>query len=196
MNPGIAEAEKILLLRVARAAIRDRLSGTHTSLPPPRGALAKRFGVFVTVHEVRGSGASIRRDLRGCIGFLKTAAPLSTAVRRAAVASAFDDPRFPPVRAEELAGLEIEISVLSPPAVVSSTADIRVGEHGLVVRRGEQAGLLLPQVAVEQRWDRETFLRQTCRKAGLPQDAWTKPGTIIETFSAVVFNDRGIDTLS
>jgi AmmeMemoRadiSam system protein A len=111
-------------------------------------------------------------------------------VKEVAAASAFEDPRFPPVRGDELDALSIEISVLSPLERISDVEKIRVGVHGLIMRRGARSGLLLPQVAVEQGWDRDTFLTHTCYKAGLPGDAWKSPDTIIEIFSALVFHEE------
>jgi AmmeMemoRadiSam system protein A len=108
-----------------------------------------------------------------------------------AVASAFDDPRFPSLRAGELAEISIEISALSPFSRIKDPGEIRVGEHGIMIRLGHRSGLLLPQVATEQGWDRDTFLTQTCHKAGLPADAWKSSAAVIEIFSAVVFHEEG-----
>jgi AmmeMemoRadiSam system protein A len=105
------------------------------------------------------------------------------------VSAALRDPRFPPVRPDELESLHLEISVMSPIVPVTNVEEIEVGRDGLIISRGGAAGLLLPQVASEYGWDRETFLSQTCRKAGLPADAWRAPGTRIERFSAEVFSE-------
>jgi len=111
-------------------------------------------------------------------------------VREMAPAAAFQDPRFKPLQADELPGLEIEISVLSPLRLIKSTDEIEVGKHGLYIVRGMNRGLLLPQVATEYHWDRLTFLEQTCQKAGLPPDAWKDPRTQIYVFRADIFGDH------
>jgi AmmeMemoRadiSam system protein A len=136
----------------------------------------------VTLNERTGA-------LRGCIGSIEPVAPLARAVAASAVNAAFRDPRFPPVRKEELPDLHIEISVMSPIETVADVKDIEVGRDGLIISRGHRAGLLLPQVATEYAWDRETFLRQTCVKAGLPSEAWRSPDCRIEKFSAEVFGE-------
>ncbi len=117
--------------------------------------------------------------------------PLLETVIEAAEASAFHDPRFPPLDKRELPGISIDISVLSEPRPLASLDEIQVGTHGLIVRRGLRSGLLLPQVATEYGWDRDTFLTHTCFKAGLPGDAWRAPDTEIELFSAEVFGEQG-----
>jgi AmmeMemoRadiSam system protein A len=114
--------------------------------------------------------------------------PLAEAVAHCAAAAATGDPRFPPVAAEELAFLEIEVSVLSPLRRISDPSEVQVGTHGLYISRSNQHGLLLPQVATELRWDFETFLRQTCLKAGLPEDAW-RHGAEIQVFTVDHFTD-------
>ena len=120
-------------------------------------------------------------------------APLCEAVRSSAINAAFRDPRFLPVVREELVHLHIEISVMSPIEPVTSIDEIEVGRDGLIVRHAGRAGLLLPQVATEHRWDRHVFLRQTCVKAGLPSDAWRSPECRIERFSAEVFSEQLAD---
>lgn len=129
-------------------------------------------------------------QLRGCIGYIEAVKPLLDTIEEMARAAAFSDWRFNPVTAPELPRLEIEISVLSPITAVADPASIVVGVHGLIVSRGSKRGLLLPQVAVEWGWDRETFLAQTCVKAGLPESAWKEKGTKIECFSAEVFSEK------
>lgn len=127
--------------------------------------------------------------MRGCIGFVTAERPLLAAVEEAAQAAAFQDPRFPPLTRQELGEVHLEISVLSQPRPVSDVREIEVGRHGLIVRRGLRSGLLLPQVATEYGWDRETLLQHTCRKAGLPDDCWRESGTALELFSAEVFGE-------
>ncbi len=106
------------------------------------------------------------------------------------MSSAFEDPRFPPLGKEEWDATTIEISVLSPFEKITDAGRIRVGTHGIMIRRGSRSGLLLPQVATEQGWDRDTFLTHACLKAGLPADAWRSPDTSIEIFSAIVFHEE------
>lgn len=127
------------------------------------------------------------RELRGCIGMIVAVSALDETVRAMARAAALEDPRFRPVTEAELESLQLEISVLSPMVEIAAE-DVIAGRHGLMVSYGGRRGLLLPQVAVEQRWDRETFLSQTCRKAGLPLDQWKK-GAKIEAFTAEVFGE-------
>lgn len=131
---------------------------------------------------------TIRGALRGCIGHVIGFVPLWRAVEENAVAAAFNDPRFPPLDAGELDAVRIEISVLSP-LVGCPPEEIRVGRDGLLVERGSSRGLLLPQVATEYGWDRDTFLDHTCRKAGLERGCWRDPATSISRFSAEIFSE-------
>ena len=126
--------------------------------------------------------------MRGCIGILKAIYPIYKGVARFAYEAAFKDPRFPPVSPEELPEITVEISVLTLPRKIKSIDEIEVGKHGLIIKKGFYQGLLLPQVAVEYGWDRETFLEHTCLKAGLYRNAWKDPDTEISIFSAQVFN--------
>jgi AmmeMemoRadiSam system protein A len=180
---SLTEDERRTLLATARASIAARFAGTR--FDPPRGtpALETPCGAFVTL--------KIDGHLRGCIGRLAAVEPLVRTVADVALSSAFDDPRFPPLARAELAKALIEISVLSPLARTTDVGEIRVGTHGILVRRGGRSGLLLPQVAVEQGWGREEFLVHTCRKAGLPDGAWRDPDTAIEIFTAIVFAEEG-----
>ena len=164
MEFALTEPEKRILIETARAAIEARLAHASPRYPEPTAALTTPCGAFVTLK----AGGS----LRGCIGHIVASKPLVDTVKEVAVASAFEDPRFPPLRREEWGGIRLEISVLSPFERVTDTDRIVVGVHGIMVRQGYRSGLLLPQVAAEQNWDRETFLAHTCRKAGLPSDAW------------------------
>jgi len=177
---NLTHADKNQLLKQARASIEAHLSSA--SVPPGPEAspvLGQRRGAFVTLHR--------QGRLRGCIGYLEAVKPLLQTVQEMAAAAAFHDPRFKPLKKEELADLEIEISVLSPMQLISSTDDIEVGKHGLYVVQGFCRGLLLPQVAAECKWDRLAFLQQTCLKAGLPPDAWKDPSTKIYSFTADIF---------
>lgn len=144
--------------------------------------LMRERGAFVTLTK--------NGELRGCIGYISPMKPLAMTVRDVAALAALRDTRFNPVAPEELGSLAWEISALSPLRRVLDVKQIEVGKHGLLMRRGDSQGLLLPQVPVEQKWDRETFLRETCRKAGLPADAWRDDATDIFSFTALVFNDH------
>jgi AmmeMemoRadiSam system protein B/AmmeMemoRadiSam system protein A len=173
--------ERRYLLARARRSIETSLGSesVNTEPAPTTPAMNNPRGGFITL--------KIRKRLRGCIGRIEGSGPLPTMVEDMAKAAAFDDPRFPQLEASELKDLHIEISVLSPLRDAFGPADIEVGRHGLVVERGTQRGLLLPQVAVEQKWDAVTFLEQTSCKAGLNDDAWTHADTSVFTFTAVVF---------
>lgn len=148
---------------------------------PWQGALAAPCGAFVTLHQSDG-------ELRGCIGQMVGDGPLGDLLQEMAIAAGTNDPRFPPVTLAELITLRYEISVLSPMQRTRAE-DVKPGTHGLLIRQVRRSGVLLPQVAAEHRWDRETFLQQTCRKAGLPMDAWQQPETEIFTFTAQVFGE-------
>ena len=144
--------------------------------------LRRPAGAFVTLRTHDG-------DLRGCIGSIQARDALVRAVHSNAISAAFRDPRFRPVRREEMAALELEISVMGPIEKVIDIDDVIVGRDGLIISRGRFAGLLLPQVATEYGWDRQTFLDQTCVKAGLGRGDWRDPRTVIEKFSAEVFGE-------
>jgi AmmeMemoRadiSam system protein A len=180
---SITPEEKHELLKTARDAISSRLGGKspQRQAPPAGSALAIPCGAFVTLRK--------HGELRGCIGHITASKPLLETVRDMAVAAAFEDPRFPSLTSGELPEISIEISALSPFTRITDPAEIRVGEHGIMMRLGHRSGLLLPQVAVEQGWDRDTFLTHTCFKAGLPADAWKTGSAEIEIFSAVIFNE-------
>lgn len=173
-------AERELLLRVARAAIAAHVSGTVAPVPDMSGVLARKGGAFVTL-KIRGA-------LRGCIGHLDVDEPLGRVIPRCAVAACSTDPRFEPVSAAELPSLALEISLLAPLETMTGAADLEVGRHGLVVERDGRRGLLLPQVATEWGWDSKTLLAETCRKAGLPRDAWHH-GATLWRFEAEVFRE-------
>ncbi len=179
----INEDDQRLLLQLARHAIqttvqKGRRLPVVESLSP---LLREKRGVFVTLWE---------GELRGCIGFPYPVKPLAEAVQEAAVSAALQDPRFPPVRLEELTRIELEISVLTIPKAIKPS-QIQVGVHGLVVSRGNRSGLLLPQVAMEYQWDAQTLLEQTCVKAGLEPDAWR--GKInLSGFEAQVFGEADL----
>ena len=176
-----SDADRRLLLSLAREAIAAHVSGNHMSEPPLAGVLQRIGGAFVTIHN--------RGDLRGCIGHVEADEPLGRLIPRMAVAACSSDPRFPAVTERELPRLDLEISLLGPLEPAASAEDIEIGRHGLVVELGWHRGLLLPQVATEWKWDRETFLAHTCHKAGLPRDAWRNGATIFR-FEAEVFGEH------
>lgn len=183
---GLSGEDKVYLLRLARVAIESSFRGGKIDLPPRASTLLDEpRGAFVTLTK--------QGKLRGCIGYIEAVKPLRETIAEMAASAAFKDWRFPPVKESELDDIEIEISVLSPLRRIDDPSTIEVGRHGIIISRGSSRGLLLPQVAVEWGWDRETFLRQTCAKAGLPQDAWSKEGTRIDIFSADIFNERELD---
>ncbi len=187
MTEGLlSPADRQALLRLAREAILAALSGQEPrrkeELP---AALQERRGAFVTLHAGR------THELRGCIGYIEPHFALWDTVTRAAQAAALEDRRFEPVTESELPEIEIEISVLSLPAPILPEA-VEVGRHGLIVAMGRRRGLLLPQVASDHGWDRETFLDQTCLKAGLPAGSWRREGVQLHAFTAQVFGqDKG-----
>ena len=174
--------ERGALLQLAHRAIAARLKGEAIDLTPPSDHLAENRGAFTTLH----TGG----QLRGCIGYPLAIVPLYRTIAETAAAAAFEDPRFMPVTADELAQLTIEISVLSPLKPIAPE-EVEVGRHGLVVSHAGRRGLLLPQVPVEHGWDREMFLAQTCIKAGIAPNAW-KHGARLEAFSAEVFGEESL----
>lgn len=180
---GLTREERIALLELARGTIVAALSGA----PPPAasmdtGAFRIHCGGFVTLDK--------NGKLRGCIGYVQAVKPLVETISEMAVQAALHDPRFPPVHAGEVQDIEIEISVLSPLVPVMDIAEIEVGRDGLVISLGRASGLLLPQVASERNWDRETFLDQTCVKAGLPAGSWRREDVTILRFTAEVFSEK------
>ena len=176
-----SEADRRTLLELARHAVVEAVSRQQLPVQIPKeGVLAERSGVFVTLH--------VRGRLRGCIGVIEGQEPLGEAIVRCAASAALQDPRFSPLGAEELGELLIEISILSPPAPIQPDS-IEIGNHGLLISRGAQRGLLLPQVATEHRLSREQFLEETCRKAGLAREAWREPGTLVFAFTCEVFSE-------
>jgi AmmeMemoRadiSam system protein A len=172
------------LLEISRRAIVEAIVRSRNWLPPaPQGKLAERRGVFVTLDR--------RGKLRGCVGQVTAPDPLALAVSHCAVAAARNDKRFSPVRPHEVPELTIEISVLSAFETIQ-LAQIEIGRHGLMVVRGPSRGVLLPQIAVEHQWTPERFLRETCDKAGLPEDAWKLPETQLFGFTAEQFSEASL----
>lgn len=179
----LSPEDRRVLLQVARSAIEARLWGREPPRPKTTPALERRQGAFVTLTR-REDG-----ELRGCVGLVGEHQPLVDAVTRAAIAAATEDDRFDPVTRDELGSLAVEISVLGPLQPVRPE-EVEVGRHGLMVRHGHRHGLLLPQVATEHNWDRETFLARTCWKAGLPEDTWRGSGVELLAFTATVFGEE------
>lgn len=180
----LKEDHRRILLAIARQSIAAVLGGRAPEWKADDldDILRRPAGAFVTLKTHEG-------DLRGCIGSIRAVDPLYKAVVSSAISAAFRDPRFVPLHAGEIEQLEIEISVMGPIELVTNIENIVVGRDGLIISRDRYAGLLLPQVASEYGWDRETFLQQTCVKAGLPRDAWRAEDCRIEKFSAVVFGE-------
>ena len=169
------------LLRLARGALEAHFAGE--AAPRLASDRAETFG------EPRALFVTLRKggELRGCIGTLSPDGDLSRAVPRFALKAALDDPRFPPLEARELPECEIEISVLTRPLRVEDAQEIEIGRDGLILEARGRSGLLLPQVATEWGFDRERFLAELARKAGLPPEAWREPGAILWRFQAEVF---------
>jgi AmmeMemoRadiSam system protein A len=170
-------AERTQLLGLAHESILSALEGREIPLDPPTAHFSEPRGAFTSLY--------LHGELRGCVGYVLPISSVYRAVADTARAAAFEDTRFHPVTREEAIELEIELSILSPPQPIAPEA-VEIGRHGLLISMSGYRGLLLPQVPVEHDWDRVTFLEQTCRKAGLPRDAWQK-GAVIEAFTAEVF---------
>jgi AmmeMemoRadiSam system protein A len=178
---SLNEDEKSYLKQLAKLAILRQLKPENgEELPePPTDRLREQFGAFVTLRK--------NDSLRGCIGHIVGDKPLNQTIIEMARQAAFSDPRFPPVTLPEFEDLEVEISILSPLTQCPDPTEVAVGRHGLLVKKGFYSGLLLPQVPVEQGWDRDTFLSHTCMKAGLPGNCWKSPDTVLFWFEAEVF---------
>jgi AmmeMemoRadiSam system protein A len=176
----IGQADQQRLLTLARRALEARV---RREPPPPsevEGVLGKPCGAFVTIH--------CHGELRGCLGRIEAQTPLAETVLHLAASVADSDPRFEPVALLELSEIAIEISVLTPEHEVRSITEIELGRHGVIIEQGHRRGLLLPQVAGEYGWDRETFVSHTCRKAALAPDAW-RQGARMFVFEAQVFGE-------
>lgn len=172
--------ERTLLLQVAHESIVSALEIREIALDPPTPHLTESRGAFTSLY--------LGGELRGCVGYVLPVSSVYRAVIDSARAAAFEDTRFYPVTIEEARHLEIELSILSPPQPITPE-EVEVGRHGLLISMGGHRGLLLPQVPAERDWDRVTFLEHTCRKAGLPSDAWQR-GALIEAFTAEVFGEK------
>jgi len=177
---GLTEEEKKKLRQIAQLAIEKKLSGQKS--PPVENItenLMEKRGAFVSLHK--------HGQLRGCIGQIHATKPLYQTVEEMAAAAAFNDPRFESLTTKELRDVELEISALTPLQRIKDINEIEVGKHGLYIKKGFYSGLLLPQVATEYNWNRITFLEETCRKAGLPRNAWKEKEAEIYLFSADIF---------
>jgi uncharacterized protein (TIGR00296 family) len=174
-------------VRLARRGIEKYLLEGRLLEEEAPEELRKPRGVFVTL--LKGE------ELRGCIGFPFPTFPLAEATVKAAISSAFSDPRFPPLEREEMKEVRVEVSVLSPPEPIrvkdpkEYPQHVKVGRDGLIVEWRGFSGLLLPQVAVEWNWDPQEFLSQTCMKAGLGADCWLRRDVKISRFTAQIFSE-------
>jgi hypothetical protein len=177
----LTATERAALLGIARGAILEHLGIARAPVLPAAGALGEPRGAFVTLH--------VRAELRGCIGTFQPQGSLAETVARMAVSAAKEDPRFLPLRTDEIAELAVAVSALSPPVRLDDRLSVKVGSHGIIVRRGWNRGALLPKVAVEHGWDGPTFLARACLKAGLAADAWREPETEVEVFEAEEFGE-------
>ena len=187
MDFTISPEERQILLTDARESIASELEGRgadyHNGGDSP--ALREPCGAFVTLHK----GTGDKRNLRGCIGRMSASFPLRETVRLMAREAAFDDPRFPPLGKGELDQCRIEISAISPMELCLDPRQVKVGVHGLYLVRGNRAGVLLPQVPVEQGWNLDQYLDYICVKAGLPAKSYEVPEAKLYTFTAVVFGE-------
>lgn len=187
----LTQKEKEFLLDFARRTIARKLKIEDSTETTESDAvtigphISEKRGCFVTIHK--------KGQLRGCIGMFEANGPLWRMIEEMAIQAAFHDPRFSPLKSGEVKDIDIEISVLSPLRKIKNMDEIKVGEHGIYITKGFNRGVLLPQVATEYGWDRETFLDHTCAKAGLSAGCWKKTDAIIEIFSAEVFGEKKSD---
>jgi uncharacterized protein (TIGR00296 family) len=182
------------LVRLARKAVKEYLE-TRKQIKVPEDTsqkLSQPCGVFITINSIKSG----EKKLRGCIGYPYLTTPLTQAIIESAINSATQDPRFYPISLDELESVVFEVSVLTPPQIIKAEKPtqypykIKVGEDGLIIEKGIYKGLLLPQVPVEWKWDKEQFLCQCCIKAGLPPDCWLLSGTKIYKFQAIIFEEE------
>ena len=178
---NLDQEEKKVLLKIARETIQAKLENRNPEIQEIRSSiLEEKRGIFVTLKK--------KGELRGCIGYIFPISPIKEAVQKMALASAFEDPRFPPLTKEELPDVTIEISILSPLKKIKSIEEFEIGTHGIYLVKEPYSAVFLPQVAPEQGWDRETTLKYLSLKAGLPTDGWKKSTLYI--FTAEVFEEE------
>nr|WP_320048372.1 AmmeMemoRadiSam system protein A [uncultured Desulfuromonas sp.] len=183
MEDLLSSKEQGILLEIARTAIVSHVRNCEVCVVPrEERRLNLKRGCFVTIKQ--------DGKLRGCIGNFQSEIPLFKEVSQMAVASASNDPRFYPMSEDDLDHFTLQISVLSPLVKVGSPEEILVGKHGIYLEKSHYRGVLLPQVATENHWDRTTFLNQTCLKAGLPPEAWKDSDTDVYMFKAQVFGEK------
>lgn len=183
MIPPLSPEQKRELLAYARAVIAAAFGDAEPPLPGASGAgYGAGCGAFVSLH----SGGA----LRGCIGRMEAAGELTETLADMARAAAFQDPRFPALRRQELDGLKVEITLLAPMRRVASAEEIVVGRHGVHLHAAGRSAVFLPQVAPEQGWDRETLLDHLAMKAGLDPGAWRRPGAELKVFEGLVFGEE------
>jgi len=179
----LTSEQQSTLLEVARKSIETYLRDGKMAEPEVEDPeLAEPGAAFVTLTK--------KGELRGCIGYSEPLYPLHETVARCAVAGASRDSRFAPITLDELSEVEISVSALSPLRKLGRIGELEPGRHGLLIAGEGRRGLLLPQVAAERGWDRETFLRETCRKAGLPAEAWSDESVTIYVFEAQIFSEK------
>ncbi|MEA3466139.1 MAG: AmmeMemoRadiSam system protein A [Thermodesulfobacteriota bacterium] len=182
MEDLLNTTEQEILLGIARSAIENHVSNNDVCVVPrEERRLNFKHGCFVTIKQ--------NGNLRGCIGNFQSELPLFKEVAEMAVAAAGSDPRFYPLKIQDLDNISLQLSVLSPLVKIDNVDDIIVGKHGIYLELNHYRGVLLPQVATENHWDRTTFLNQTCAKAGLPSTAWQNGDADIYIFSAQIFGD-------
>lgn len=176
--PSLSDNDKQEILKLARNCLREAIYNKRKfEEVPEAGVFAMRAGAFVSLHR--------HGKLRGCIGIVEPMEPLGKTIAHCAVSAAREDPRFASLRPEEVEDVEIEVSLLSEPELIAPE-NIVIGQHGLLIEQGRRRGLLLPQVAVEHHLDPVAFLSETCRKAGLPTDAWRSKETEIYGFTCQI----------
>ena len=189
MNARLDEAERQRLLKLARAALQQSLRSDgaldrELACSEPTPALLEQRGAFVSLKRPTPKGPE---TIRGCIGTIMPRGPLYKSVIELARKSAFEDPRFAPMVADELCGVRIEISALTPMRGVAGPEEVETGRHGVQLRKGAAGAVFLPQVATEYGWSRETLLKQLSLKAGLSEDAWR--AAELSIFEAEVFGE-------
>lgn len=179
---SLSDEDRSVILAVARRGVLNAVQhGAPSATFPDSGVFAGPCGLFVTLH--------VAGKLRGCLGIIDAPTTLGENLVRCAADSALHDPRFAPLRRDEMEHLEIEVSLLSPLQPIRPDAVV-IGKHGLLAERGMRRGLLLPQVATEHHLNREQFLAETCFKAGLPRDAWRDAETKFYGFECIVIAEK------